>query len=136
MDEVYFRDTLSQYELATLAAEQLALAGNSVALFLTVTSGYLVAAYFGAGKLEGKQITLLNLLYVFSSVYFAFGFISTMAQSAAYEWLIPRPKFAEIVAILFLAYSCTLFFLMLLSIPACIRFMSKMREQNDESGDT
>ncbi len=56
MDEVYLRETLSLYELATLSMEQVTLAGNNVALFLTVTSGYLVAAYFGAEKLEKSGV--------------------------------------------------------------------------------
>ncbi len=132
MDEVYLRESLSLYELATLSMEQVTLAGNNVALFLTVTSGYLVAAYFGAEKLEKPQVRLLNLLYILSVIYFASGFVLAMGQSAAYEWLIPRPQFAKIVHIIFNVYSVLLFLFMLLTVPAGLKFMTVMRSKNSD----
>ncbi len=129
MEGTYLRDSLSLYELATLSTEQATLAGDNVALFLTVTSAYLVAAYFSAKKLKRSQIRFLNALYISSSIYFALGFIASMGQRAAYEWLIPRPEFAVMGYTFFVVYSVMLFVFMLASIPMCTKFMNNMQKK-------
>ena len=127
MSERYIVDQIVTYEvsIAELMANSAALgaiAGNYIALYLTVLSGYLIAAYVAGPKLKPKQVKLINTMFIISSFFF-----SSNALFAFFDGnltILPYMGRAEQNVIYgWLVFDSIIWVTMILGIFACLRFM-------------
>ncbi len=130
MEELNLIDLLEPFELATLANEHITLGTTNFALYLSLLSGYLVAAYLGGRNLRTNQVKLINVVFSISALYFSSAFISHMTISAVYSVKPPRADEAIIGIYFFLGFGFIVFVIMLIAIPFSIRFMKESRDSS------
>ena len=68
-------------------------AGDSVTLYLTTVSAYLLVAYFVVAKLDRLQTTIISVLFLFFSVAFVFAIQASLVNmvSIGNELKVIRP---------------------------------------------
>ena len=64
---------MTEYEYAELIAAYSSNAGTFFAIFLTLLSGYLIAAFVAGARLSRFQVTALNTVYVISISVMIYG---------------------------------------------------------------
>lgn len=131
MEESDLIQLLEQFEIATLANEHTVIATTNFALYLSLLSGYLVAAYLAGHKLKKSQILLINSVYAVSAIYFAMAYVANIAISTNFLLSLARPDFFHAGTSMFLYFAYLIFFGMLIAIPFSIRFMREIGERND-----
>ncbi len=71
---------MTEYELQELAFTAGGLGINFAALLITLISSYLVVAYVAGSELTRPQITLVNVLFLFTSSLFLYGSVSSFIK--------------------------------------------------------
>ena len=117
--------TYTAYELADLALSAQAAASPTFALFLTITSGYLIVAWLAGDRLTRAQVNLISLLFLFFQLMLVYGWVIRWAFSHDYFTALslvdPTYKVGP-------GYLIWLFaIVMLASIPGCLKFMWDVR---------
>ena len=128
MNEEFYIDLLSPFELATLSNEHIVIATTNFALYLSLLSGYLVAAYLAGANLKKPQLSFVNTIFSGAAAYFAIAYIGNTVLSNMYSMALSRTEMAEVSTNVFLVFGFLLFLGMLIAIPFSIRFMRAMRE--------
>ena len=104
-------------------------------MYLSVVTGYLIAAYLAGSKLKQSQASLINTFFVVSAFYFSWStFINNMAVTIFQLQMERVPNFLlYAVGALNLAILVT----MVAGVFACLRFMKDARrESGNESDET
>ncbi len=93
MEDTTAFSTLAPAELLSLANEFNTLGGTYFAMYLTLVSGYLVAAYLAGANLTRGQVRLVNGMFTLSSIYFVWSTmtmwlagVSIYLEAADEEW--------------------------------------------------
>jgi hypothetical protein len=134
MDQSYLVDLLTPGELASLANEHTVIAITNFALYLSILSGYLVAAFLAGGKLRKSQIALINSIFSISAGYFALTYFANIILSTVYSLELPRVEVTQTGTKIFMGLAVVVFLAMAIAIPFSIRFLSEVRENASESG--
>jgi len=71
---------MTEYELQELAFTAGGLGINFSALLITLISSYLVVAYVVGNDLTRPQVTLVNVLFLFTSSLFLYGSVSSFVK--------------------------------------------------------
>ena len=71
---------MTEYELQELAFTAGELGINFSALLITLISSYLVDAYIAGSDLTRPQVTLINVLFIFTSSLFLYGSVSSFVK--------------------------------------------------------
>jgi hypothetical protein len=118
--------TLTEYELADLAMNWQATTTPTTALFVTIASGYLIAAWMVGERLTRAQVTLINFLFGIFQLGVLSGWagrwIQTYDYTSALTSIDPAFYGTGPTAVLVLFGS-----VMLISIPGCLKFMWDIR---------
>jgi hypothetical protein len=122
--------TLTEYELADLAMNWQATTTPTTAIFLTIASGYLIAAWMVGERLTRAQVTLINTLFGVFQLGVLAGWAGRWIQSFNYTSALTSidPNFYRSPSTSLLV----LFGLALLvSIPGCLKFMWDIRHTKE-----
>ena len=122
---------MTEYELAELAINAQAGTTPAVSVFVTILSGYLIAAWLVGKKLSRAQITLINVLFI--------GFQLGIISSWSGRWQLAY-RLAEAVDSIDPSFDMTpsmipisaFGVLMLTSIGGCLKFMWDIRHPKTE----
>jgi hypothetical protein len=71
---------MTEYELQELAFSAAGLAATFTTLLITIISGYLLVAYVAGRDLSRAQVTLINILFAFTSALFLGGSVSSFSK--------------------------------------------------------
>jgi hypothetical protein len=71
---------MTEYELQDLAFSAGGIAGTYGSIWITIISGYLLVAYVAGRDLSRPQVSLVNLLFLFTSGLFAYGTIPSLGK--------------------------------------------------------
>lgn len=115
----------SAFEFATLSHMASDVAGSYFALYLSVVSGYLIAAYLAGSKLTNPQIKLVNSFFVVSALYFVWSTFANNIAVLAYQLQIPSAPHA--ITYFIGAINLFISIIMAVGIFACLRFMRDVR---------
>ena len=134
MDQSYLVDLLTPGELASLANEHTVIAITNFALYLSIISGYLVAAFLAGSKLRKSQITLINSIFSISAGYFALTYFANIFLSTVYSLELPRVEVTQTATKVFMGLAVVVFLAMVIAIPFSIRFLREIGENASEAG--
>jgi len=118
--------TLTEYEIADLAATWQSTTTPTSALVITILSGYLIVAWLVGNKLTRAQVVLVNTLFVFFQFSMIAGWAMRWALSYKYsmELYSIDPGFYEAPAsIPLIIFGAA----MAVSVIACLKFMWDVR---------
>jgi small-conductance mechanosensitive channel len=123
---------MSEYEALDLIMSLFGLMGENFSSYLTVTSGYLLVAYFVGGQLTTPQAVIFNILYIFGACFQVWAINSD--QLAVSELLVhkaglsPLTPFQQGVA----THSYAFVWLMAAGIIAALYFMWSVRHPRSQ----
>jgi hypothetical protein len=122
---------LTEYEMADLALSAQASATPTTALFLTMTSGYLIIAWLVGDKLTRAQIIFINVLFTFFQLGLVGGW--SVRWATYYEYTVALNSSDPTVyvdgnPVVSVAFAIV----MLASIPGCLKFMWGVRHRKTE----
>lgn len=125
---------MSESELMEISQATWGNAISIIAIYITVLSGYLIAAYIAGAAMSSNQIRIINTLYIGLSIFLlagSLGFALNAAElnSLAYAMttqrkIVPTPYLAYVI-VFFLAFSHL----------ASLKFMKDIRRGNRMNGD-
>jgi hypothetical protein len=124
--------TLTEYELADLAINMQASTTPTTALFVTIASGYLIAAWMVGEKLTRTQVTFINLLFGAFELAILAGWASRWIVTTRYGSALASidPVFYETTPLNTLLL-VLLGSVMFLTILGCLKFMWDIRHPKD-----
>jgi hypothetical protein len=100
-------------------------------LYLSLLSGYLIAAYLSGRNFKNIQARLINTVFAISSSYFAFSHLINVSISTRYSQNPPRlypEAYLQSTSLLFnLGFVFLMFLGMRITIPFSIRLMGEIR---------
>jgi hypothetical protein len=64
---------MTEYELADAIASYSVAAMTAMTLYLTAVTAYLVAAFVAGSRLSGKQVSIVNAIFLFVAGFFTYG---------------------------------------------------------------
>lgn len=75
---------MSEQDLAGIISDYSSQGGSYFALWITIVSAYLIAAYMAGSRLKQSQVFILNTFYIWVSVLVIIGFYGSFNTQAHY----------------------------------------------------
>ena len=122
---------MTEYELQELAFTAGGLGINFSALLITLISSYLVVAYIAGSDLTRQQVTLVNVLFLFTSSLFLYGAISSFVKQLNFVEklrILDAENYYPVTPLVVIAVTTTF----LLIVLASIHFMWSVRHPKIE----
>ncbi len=122
---------MTEQELAGLISNYSSQGGAFFALWITIVSGYLIAAYLAGDRLKRSQVFILNTFYVWVSSLVVVGFYGSFNTQAHYtrELKLMVPDSPQMMT-WNLAFAVTI--ASVLGILATLKFMWDIRHPKSE----
>ena len=122
---------MTEAEIAELVVIWTNTATSNFTVLLSIYSAYFIAAYGVGSKLTSMQVTFLNVLFTFAALMFVYAVTSSLFRQNVYveklRVLAPQdPYFMN----QYLPY--VLGIIVLLGVPACLKFMWDVRHPKPE----
>ena len=122
---------MTEAELVESITSYYDLAGNAISSYVTVTTGYLVAAYLIGAKLSRSQMVVISTLYAVTAGIMTYATFGYMSRAFSYVEMQ-----SELIPDL-VAYSSPIFYVLMpvifgAGIFACLKFMWDIRHPKSE----
>ena len=117
---------MTEAELVESITSYYDLAGGAMSLYVTVSTGYLIAAYLIGSKLTSSQMIVISTLYAFITGVQTYAIFGYMSRAFSYVEM-QRDLNPDLVA-----YSSPIFYILMpaifgAGILACLKFMWDIR---------
>ena len=121
---------MTEYELTDVLVSYNTAAMSGLALYLTASSGYLIAAYMVGKELSRSQTFIISVLFVVFGLFFGYGtvgyLIRSLATAEALRVMNPGQYYGIQEWLVILAAG-----LLLAGMFACLKFMWDVRHLNE-----
>jgi len=121
---------MTESEIITLMLQSLDASFTTVTLYLSVISGYLIVAYLAGGSLTKSQVSLVNILFVVFSLFFAYATLMNffLADMFSTNWADTTGNtFVEETSDFDLGFIITFALILVVGILASLKFMWDVR---------
>ena len=115
-----------EYELIDAISTYIVQSQNSLATYLTVTSGYLIVAYLAGAKLTQSQVLIVSALFLFSAAMSTASGMASLSRAIVFvgELRVARPNDVVFLGPSGIVVSATF---MLAGVCASLKFMWDVR---------